>query len=120
VSSIDLPALFVLRELLERKVIECGWARSVELAIDASEGSGLQIRADSAKRDEILQWIKRVASEPASEGDIALAREVAIHRFDTVRTDLQALTWERDPLGTLQDLETISVSHVQDVARIYF
>ena len=47
-------------------------------------------------------------------------REVAIHRFDTVRPDLQALTWERDPQGTIQDIETIVPKFVQDVAQIYF
>jgi hypothetical protein len=43
-----------------------------------------------------------------------------MHRFESVRPDLQALTWERDPQGTVQDLETITAMHVQDVARIYF
>ena len=47
-------------------------------------------------------------------------REVAVHRFDTVRSDLQALTWERDPQGTIQDIETIVPKFVQDVAEIYF
>ena len=48
------------------------------------------------------------------------AREVAIHRFNIVQPHLQALTWERDPQGAIQDLETISPKHIQDVARIYF
>jgi hypothetical protein len=51
---------------------------------------------------------------------MAWAREVAIHRLGTIQADLQALTWERDPQGVMQDLKTVSTGHVQDVARIYF
>ena len=47
-------------------------------------------------------------------------REVAIHRFNTLRSDIQALTWERDPQGTIQDIGTVLPKFVQDVAQIYF
>jgi hypothetical protein len=55
-----------------------------------------------------------------SDKDFAWMREVAIHRFDTVRADLQALTWEHDPQATVQDIETVVPKFVQDVAQIYF
>lgn len=121
VTSTDLPALLILTVLLDRKLIEAGWWRDVQLNIDASVGSTLQIRSgDDTRRARVIEWIKRIAAEKPSDSDFAWAREVAIHRFDTVRPDLQALIWERDPQGTIIDLETITAAHVQDVARIYF
>ena len=120
VSAGDLPALVILKVMLDRKLIEAGWWRDVELRISASEGSGLQIRAGAEKRPVILGWIKQIAAEKQPDTEFTWAREVAIHRFHTVQADLQALTWERDPQGTLQDLETIGAGHVSDVARIYF
>ena len=120
VSSGDLPALFILETLLDMKVFAAGWWPEVQLRIDATEGSTLQINADDEKRAQILEWIKAIAIAAPAETYFNWAREVAIHRFDAVRADLQALTWERDPQGAIQDLETISAKHVQDVARIYF
>jgi len=120
VSTGDLPALVILKVMLDRKLIEAGWWRDVELRISASEGSDLQIRADAEKRVVILRWIKQIGAEKPPDTEFAWAREVAIHRFETLRGDLQALTWERDPQGTIQDLETIGAGHVSDVARIYF
>jgi hypothetical protein len=120
VSSGDLPALFLLKTIIDMKVIESGWWRNVSLRIDASEGSALQIRADDDQREQILDWIRSLANSTLSEAYFAWAREVAIHRLDDVRANLQALTWEHDPQGKVQDLETISQKHVQDVARIYF
>ena len=120
VSTGDLPALYVLKVLLDRKVIAAGWWREVDLRIDAGFGSDLQIRADEDKRSTILQWIKQIASEKPLDADLTWAREVAVHRFNTVKGDVQALFWERDPQGMMQDLETISAGHVSDVARIYF
>src|SRR5439155_8514937 len=96
VSSGDLPAVYVLKTMLDLRVIQAGWWRDVELLLDASEGSALQIRADEQKRQQILQWIKDIAAHAPSEKDFAWMREVAIHRFDMVRPDIQALTWERD------------------------
>jgi hypothetical protein len=120
VSSGDLSALFILKTVLDLKLIEAGWWRDASLRIDAGEGSGLLIQADEARRAQILDWIRTFASAPPSDMYYAWAREVAAHRFDSARTDLQALTWERDPQGTIQDPETVLLKHVQDVARIYF
>ncbi len=120
VSSGDLPALFILEVMLQLRVIQAGWWRDAEVRIDAGEGSALQIHADDEKRAQVLDWIKAIASEPMPDDSFVWAREVAIHRFDSVRADLQALSWERDPQGAIQDLQTISLKHVQDVARIYF
>jgi hypothetical protein len=120
ISSGDLPALFVLKTIVDLRIIENGWWREADLRIDASEGSALQIRADAEKSAEIAALAREIDQRPPSEDYFAWVREVAIHRFDRVRADLQALTWEHDPQGTIQDLETVSEKHVQDVARIYF
>jgi len=120
VSSGDLPALLLLKVMLDRKVIESGWSHDVELRISASDGATLNIQADATKRSQILEWIKGIAAEKPSDADMAWAREVAIHRLGSVQVDLQSLTWERDPQGVVQDLETVGAGHVQDVARVYF
>ena len=120
VSSGDLPAVYVLKTILDLQVIQAGWWHEVELLIDANEGSALQIRADEQKRLQILQWIKDIVSRPPPDKDFAWIREVAIHRFDRVRPDVQALTWERDRQGTIQDIGTIVPRFVQDVAQAYF
>jgi hypothetical protein len=120
VASGDLPALVILKVLLDRKIIEAGWWHDVQLKISASQGSGLQIQASSDRQPAIFEWIKQFAEQPLSDTDMAWAHEVALHQFDAMRADLQALIWERDPEGTIQDLQAISAGHVQDVARIYF
>jgi hypothetical protein len=120
VSSGDLPALLILKTLVDRKVIEAGWWGEVQLKISANEGSTLSINADAVRRAQVVEWIKRWATEKPTDSEMAWAQEVAIHRLSQVEADLQALTWERDPQGSLQDLDTISAGHVSDVARIYF
>jgi len=120
VSSGDLPGLYVLKTILDLKVIQAGWWPDVELRIDASAGSALEIRADAEQRQKIIEWIKDIAAHPPSDKDFAWMREVAIHRFSGARSDIQALTWERDPQGTIQDIGTIVPKVVQDVAQIYF
>jgi len=120
VSTGDLPALFILKTIVDMKLIEAGWFRDVQLRIDASEGSRLSIEGDSGKGVVVMEWIKRIATMPPTEKYFNWAREVAIHRFESVRPDLQALTWERDRQGTIPDFTTITPQQVQDVARIYF
>jgi hypothetical protein len=120
VSSGDLPALFILKTFLDLKVIEAGWSRDVSIGIEAGEGSDLQIQAPEEKRAQVLEWIKEFIASGMPDTYFTWLREVAIHRFDLVRADLQALTWERDPQGTIQALDTIPLKLVQDVARIYF
>jgi hypothetical protein len=120
VSSGDLAALLILKTMLDLKVIQSGWWQSVSLRMDAAEGSDLQINAGDEERAQILDWIKAIANKPIDNAEFASAREISIHRFEIARADLQALAWERDPQGTIQDLETTTSTHVQDVARIYF
>jgi hypothetical protein len=120
VSTGDLPGLFILKSLLELRVIESGWWRDVHLRIDATEGSSLQIIADDQKRAQILDWIKAIGVNPPPQRYFNWAREVAMHRFWMAMPDLQALIWERDPQGTVFDLSTVTPELVQDVARIYF
>jgi hypothetical protein len=106
--------------MVDLKIIQSGWWQNVSLGIDAGEGSDLHIKAGDEERTQILGWIKAIANTPPADADFALAREIAIHRFEIARADLQALIWERDPQGMIQDLETTPSQHVQDVARIYF
>jgi hypothetical protein len=120
VSSGDLPGLYILKTILDLKLIEAGWQRDVSSRIDAAQGSDLQIQGADEKRAQVLEWIKTLIAAPLPDAYFARVREVAIHRLDSVRPDLQALTWERDPMGTIQDLETISARLVQDVARLYY
>ena len=121
VSSGDLGALFVLKTILDLRIIQSGWWNDVQLRIDASQGSDLEIRtSDEAKRSQILEWIKAIAAAPPSDASFAWSREVAIHHFSSALPGLQALTFERDPQGGIPDLQTITPKHVQDVARIYF
>jgi hypothetical protein len=120
VSSGDLSALFVLKTLLDLKLIEAGWWPNAEIRLDANQGSTLDIRADEERRTQILDWIKSIASGVTSETYFSWAREVAIHHFGQIVPDIQALIWERDVQGTIQPLETVFQTHVQDVARIYF
>jgi hypothetical protein len=120
VSNGDLSALFILKTILDLKVIDAGLWRDVELRIDAGAGSDLQIVAANDKRAQVVEWIKAIAGTALADNVFTLAREIAIHQFDGVRSDLQALNWERDPQAVVQDPETVSSKHVQDVARIYF
>ncbi len=120
ISSGDLSALSILKTILDLKIIQSGWWPETSVRIDSSAGTDLQIRASDEKREQILAWIKAIANAPLSDNYFAWVREVAIHQFETIRPDVQALTWEHDSQGTIQDLETVSARHVQDVARIYF
>src|SRR5262249_29823209 len=112
VSSGDLPALFVLKTILDLKLLESGWWHDGGLGVDAGEGSDLQIHVPDEERPQIMDWIKVIAEKPLQDAYFAWAREVAIHHFDSALADLQALTWERDPQGTIQLLETVSARHV--------
>jgi hypothetical protein len=120
VSSGDLPALFILKTILDLKLLESGWWHDAGLRVDAGEGSALQIRIPDEERPYVVGWIKAIGQTPLPDTYFAWAREVAIHHFDSALADLQALTWERDPQATIQTFETVSAKHVQDVARIYF
>jgi hypothetical protein len=120
VTTGDLAALFILKTIVDMKLIEAGWFRDVELRIDASEGSNLVIEGDSFKRAQVMEWIKSLATTLPPEKYFNWAREVAIHHFGSVRADLQALTWERDRQGEIPEFATITPQQVQDVARIYF
>jgi hypothetical protein len=120
VSNGDLTALFILKNILDLRLIANGWWREVPLRIDAGSGTDLQIQAPEDKRAQVLDWIKGVANAGVPDAYYTWVREVTMHRFDTIRGDLQALIWERDPQGSVQDPETVPLRHVQDVARIYF
>jgi hypothetical protein len=120
VYSGDLPALFVLKTIVDLKLIETGWWRDVSIRIDAGQGSDLQILGTDEKRAQVLDWIKKLIAAPLPDEYFSVVREIAIHRFDSIRLDLHALTWERDPMAVVQGPETTSAKLVQDVAQRYF
>jgi len=120
ISIDDLPALFVLKTLLDLKLIDAGWWRDASIHIDAGETSGLGVHASIEKRVRILEWIRVLAAAPPTAADFIRLREVAIHHLDDAWAELQTFVWERDPLATLPDLKTVSAKHVQNVARSYF
>jgi len=120
IANIDLPALLILKMLLDRKLIEAGWWTEATVRLDATHGAELTIDAPGAIRDEIMSWIKAVAAAPLADADFVWAREAAIHHLNDVLPDLQSLIWQRVPDYVLPNLETISTSQVQDVAKLYF
>jgi hypothetical protein len=120
VSGGDLPALFLLKTILDLHVIQSGWWREVSLRIDADAGSDLQIHASDEKRVQVLNWIRSIAGATLPAAYFEWAREAAGHRFRDGIPDLQALTWERDPQGAVSNPDSVSAIHLQDVARIYF
>ena len=54
------------------------------------------------------------------DADFNWAREAAINHINDVLPDVQILLWQRVHDYILPDLETITPSHVQDVAKLYF
>src|SRR5262249_49497399 len=50
VANIDVPALVVLKSILDRKLIESGWWHDASLHIDATLGATLEIEAPSQIR----------------------------------------------------------------------
>jgi hypothetical protein len=117
VANIDLPALLIVKTAIDRKLIEAGLWNDAVLSIDARKGAALQIEAPSHTRAQIIRWIKDLATSPPSDMDFRWLREAAQHHLSDVLPDLQSLVWIRVPEYTLLDLETVSVSQVQDVAK---
>jgi hypothetical protein len=110
-----LPALFVLKTVLDRKLIETGLWHEVTLRLDAGLGSTMLV-----SDPRVLEWIRRISSEQLSETDLAWAREAAEHHLPDVLPDLQALTWEREPQSLVMDVGTVSAADVQAIAKTYF
>src|SRR5262249_33658890 len=96
VSSGDLSAVFRLKTFVDPKLTQSGWWPEASVGVEASEGSTLVIHASDDQRIQILDWIKGIADKPLSDAYFKWIREVAIHRYQSVRADLQALVWERD------------------------
>ena len=120
VANVDLSALVVLKMILDRRLIESGLWNDVRLEIKAVEGSRLAIKGDETARPGVLEWINEIGLEGPSIEEMAWAREAAIHHLDSMKPDLQSLIWQRDRSGVLSNPGTITATHVQDVARIYF
>jgi hypothetical protein len=120
VANIDLPALLVLKMILDRKLIEAGWWTDATVRLDGTRGAELSIDAPGAIRDEIISWIKAIAAAPPAEADFVWAREAATHHLNDILPDLQSLVWQRVPDYVIPNLETISALQVQDVAKLYF
>jgi hypothetical protein len=120
VSNGDLAALFIIKTIVDLKLIQIGLWPEVSVAIDASTGTDLQIHGPDDVRAQIRDWIKSIANAPLPDSYFSWVREVAMHHFSSAQPDLQALTWERDPQAVVPNVETVSPTQVQDVARIYF
>lgn len=119
ITSADIPALFVLKMMLDRRLIEAGLWNAVQLEIRVSEGSTLAIHGSDADRHTVTGWIAEIASHPIAETDMNWAREAAIHHLPEFRPDLQSLAWQWNPEGALINIRAIPALQVQDLARIY-
>jgi hypothetical protein len=114
-----LPALLLLKMMLDRRLIEAGMWNDIQLDIRASEGSTLAIHGSDADRARVLSWIQDIASGPVPEEDLDWAREAAIHHLADFLPDLQSLTWEWTPDGTIFDFHLIPAALIKDAARMY-
>jgi hypothetical protein len=119
ITSADIPALLVLKMLLDRRLIEAGFWTDVHLEIRASEGSTLTIHGSEANRRIVLDWLREIAAHLPAEADIQWAREAAIHHLPEFRPDMQSLIWEWNPDGVIADIHSIPDAQLQEVARIY-
>jgi len=119
ITSVDIPALLVLKMLLDRRLIEAGLWSDVHLEIRAEKGSTLSIQGSDADRRVVLDWLREIAAQLPAKADLDWAREAAIHHLTEFRPDLQSLIWEWNPDGVLPDLHFIPDSQLQEVARIY-
>jgi hypothetical protein len=114
-----LPALLILKMLLDRRLIEAGMWNDVRLEIRAAEGSTLTIHGSEADRGRVMSWIKEIASSPIPDEDVEWAREAASHHLADFLPDLQSLTWEWAPDGTIFDFHFIPTALIKDAARMY-
>jgi hypothetical protein len=119
ITSADIPALFVLKMLLDRRLIEAGYWNDVRLDIRAGEGSTLAIQGSEANRKVVMNWIQEIASRPPEDADMQWAIEAAIHHLPSALPELQSLIWIWNPAGVLTDFRWIPASQIQEVARIY-
>jgi hypothetical protein len=113
-----LPSLYVLKMLLDRRLIEEGMWSDVRLEIRAVKGSTLSIEGSEADRRRVLSWIEEIAMHPIPQEDADWAREAAIHHASDFLPDLQSLVWEWSPEGTIFDFHLIPTALIQDAARM--
>jgi hypothetical protein len=114
-----LPALLLLKMLLDRRLIEAGMWNDVQLDIRASEGSTLTIHGSDADRARVSSWIQDIATRAIPAEDLEWAREAAIHHLADFLPDLQSLVWEWTPDGTIFDFHLIPAALIKDAARMY-
>ena len=114
-----LPALLVMKMLLDRRLIEAGMWNDIQLEIRASEGSTLTIHGNDTDRAHVLSWIEDIASRPVPEEDLEWAREAASHHLADFLPDLQSLIWEWTPDDTIFDFHLIPAALIKDAARMY-
>ena len=120
VATGDIPSLLTLKMWLDGKLIEAGWFEQVILRFDGLERSRLLIETDAEREAQVREWIREVAEQGISEKEFVGARTAAIRYFDRIRSDLQVLLWQRDPLGVIRSPATVTLSRLRTVARIYF
>jgi hypothetical protein len=120
VANIDLPALMILKAVLDRKLIEAGWWHDASIRIDATVGATLSIDAPPEIRTQIANWIRNVAAMPLPSADFTWAKEAAIHHMRSTLPDVQSLLWQRVSEYVLPGLDSIAPTQLQSVAKLYF
>jgi len=119
ITSADIPAMVVLKLLLDRRLIEAGLWNDVQVEVRASQGSTLTVKGNDTDRSLVQNWIREIADRLPPEEDIQWAREAAIHHLHELRPQLQSLMWEWNPDGVLSDIRTVPDTQIQEVARLY-
>jgi hypothetical protein len=117
ITSADIPALYLLKMILDRRLMESGMWEDIQLVIQPSQGSTLSIHGNDASRSIVRDWIGQIAAQPISDADLEWAREAAIHRLPGAAAELQSLLWEWNPDGVFTGFRQIPASQIQDVAR---
>jgi predicted Zn-dependent peptidase len=120
VANIDMPALVIIKSILDRMLIESGWWHDAAVHIDATVGATLTFDASAQIRTQIMTWLKTIATSPLTTPDFVWARAAAANHLRDVLPDVQILLWQRVHDYILPDLETISPTQVQDAAKLYF
>jgi hypothetical protein len=105
---------------LDRRLIESGLWRDVQVELKAASGSELVVRGDAAGKMKVGDWIRTIAVNGFSAEEFGWAREAAIHHLAQMRPDLQSLVWQRDKSEVFSDVTAVTAAQVQNVVKIYF
>lgn len=116
-ATSDVPALFLLQILLERRAIEAGWSDDVKFRLYAVDGSRLQIVTDPARKAKVVEWARAIGAEGARREELEWIRTSAAWRMRRLGSDLRILLWQRGVDDGPQDLSGVSLERIQQAAR---